>query len=228
MSFSLSSLLLFLVAVSVDSMTAGFSYGTQRVHVKPLSLVFLSCIPALFVTVAGSLGTLAKSLLPAGSLPFLSFLLLAAIGSAKLLESLIRHLAKKRPSLMGNWGCKIKQVNIIFTVYLSPEEANRTDLQVLSAKEALLLSLALSLDSILFERVSSPPPALSGTPHGSLLAQRTLPPTPGFPLSYMKPALRPNQPSPQPPAVHVRTEASPRGRSAAPILPRQAARFRKG
>ncbi len=149
MSFSLSSLLLFLVAVSVDSMTAGFSYGTQRVHIKPLSLLFLSCIPALFVTVAGSLGTVAGSLLPSGSLPFISFLFLTAIGSAKLLESLIRHLAQKRPSLMGNWGCKIKQVNIIFTVYLSPEEANRTDLQVLSAKEALLLSLALSLDSIL-------------------------------------------------------------------------------
>lgn len=50
---------------------------------------------------------------------------------------------------MGNWGCQIKQLNIIFTVYLSPEEANRTDLQTLSAKEALLLSLALSLDSVL-------------------------------------------------------------------------------
>lgn len=50
---------------------------------------------------------------------------------------------------MGNWGCQIKQINIVFTVYLSPEEANRTDIQVLSAKEALLLSLALSLDSVL-------------------------------------------------------------------------------
>ncbi|MDE6320523.1 MAG: manganese efflux pump, partial [Lachnospiraceae bacterium] len=68
---------------------------------------------------------------------------------AKLFESLIRLLAKKHPSLMGNWGCKIKQLNIVFTVYLSPEEANRTELQVLSVKEALLLSLALSLDSIL-------------------------------------------------------------------------------
>ncbi len=75
--------------------------------------------------------------------------MLAAIGIAKLLESLIRSIAKKHPSLMGNWGCQIKQINIIFTVYLSPEEANRKDLQVLSAKEALLLSLALSLDSVL-------------------------------------------------------------------------------
>lgn len=149
MSFSLSSLLLFLVAVSLDSLTAGFSYGAGRVHVKPLSLLLLACVPALFITVAGSLGEIISLLLPPGVLPFLSFFMLAAIGIAKLLESLIRITAKKYPSLTRNWGCQIKQLNIIFTVYLSPEEANRTDLQVLSPKEALLLSLALSLDSIL-------------------------------------------------------------------------------
>lgn len=149
MSFSLSSLLLFLTAVSLDSMTAGFSYGTGKVHIKAFSLFLLSCIPAVFVTAATSLGTVISVLLPSDSLPFLSFFLLTIMGSAKLLESMIRYLAKKHPSLMGNWGCKIKQVNIIFTIYLSPEEANRTDLQILSAKEALLLSLALSLDSVL-------------------------------------------------------------------------------
>ncbi len=146
---SFSSLLLFLVAVSLDSLTAGFSYGAGRVHIKALSLLFLACVPALFITAAGRIGEVVGSLLPSGVLPVLSFFMLAAIGVAKLLESLIRSIAKKHPSLMGNWGCQIKQINIIFTVYLSPEEANRTDLQVLSAKEALLLSLALSLDSVL-------------------------------------------------------------------------------
>lgn len=149
MHFSCSYLFLFLTAISLDSMTAGFSYGAKRVHISPPALLFLACIPAVFITAAGSLSAAAGSLLPAGMFSFLSFFLLTALGSAKLLESLIRHLAKKRPSLMGNWGCRIKQVNIIFTIYLSPEEANQEDLQVLSAKEALLLSLALSLDSVL-------------------------------------------------------------------------------
>ena len=115
-------------------------------HIKALSLFFLACVPALFITAAGGLSEIVGSLLPPGVLPFLSFFMLAAIGIATLL---IRIIAKKHPSLMGNWGCQIKQINIIFTVYLSPEEANRKDLQVLSAKEALLLSLALSLDSVL-------------------------------------------------------------------------------
>ncbi|MDE7197783.1 MAG: manganese efflux pump [Lachnospiraceae bacterium] len=149
MSYAVSTLLIFLTAVSLDSLTAGFSYGTKKVHVEVLSLLLLACVPSVFITAAGSIGSLIGSLFPAGVLPFLSFSILFVIGSIKLLESLIRYLAKKHPGLIGSRGCKIKQVNIIFTVYLSPEEANRTDLQVLSAKEALLLSLALSLDSVL-------------------------------------------------------------------------------
>lgn len=149
MSFAISSLALFLTAVSLDSLTAGFSYGTNNVHVKAPALLPLALVPALFITAAQGFGSFVGSLLPAGFLPCLSFLLLFLIGIAKLFESLIRLLAKKHPSLTGNWGCKIKQLNIVFTVYLSPEEANRTELQVLSVREALLLSLALSLDSIL-------------------------------------------------------------------------------
>lgn len=149
MPFALSSLVLFLTAVSLDSLTAGFSYGTNNVHVKTPAFLPLAFVPALFITAAQEIGSFVGSLLPAGVLPCLSFLLLCLIGIAKLFESLIRFLAKKHPSLMGNWGCKIKQLNIVFTVYLSPEEANRTELQVLSVSEALLLSMALSLDSIL-------------------------------------------------------------------------------
>ena len=170
MSFALSSLLLFLFAVSLDSLTAGFSYGTQKVHINALSLLLLACVPAIFITLAGRLGFLIGRLLPSGVLPLLSFSLLSVMGCAKLLESLIRHLAKKHPSLIGNWGCKIKEVNIIFTVYLSPEYANQTDLQVLSAREALLLSTALSLDSILVGMAFS----TAGIPWLLLLLSATL------------------------------------------------------
>lgn len=139
MPYAVPTLLLFLTAVSLDSLTAGFSYGTKKVHVSILSLLLLACVPAVFITAAGSIGSLLGGLLPSGVLPIVSFSILFLIGSAKLFESLIRYLAKKRPGLIGNRGYKIKELNIIFTIYLSPEEANRTDLQILSAKEALLL-----------------------------------------------------------------------------------------
>lgn len=143
------ALFLFLLAVTLDSLTAGLTYGTRQVRIKMFSYLILICVPALFITAANQIGSLLACLLPPQVLPWISFLLLSMLGISKLTESLIRRLSRKHPSLARNWGCKIKQINIIFTIYLSPEDANQEDLQILSAKEALLLSLALSLDSIL-------------------------------------------------------------------------------
>ena len=149
MATTFPALLLFLTAVSIDSLTAGLTYGIQRVKLRPAACLILIVIPSLFITTANRIGSFLFFLLPQTALPFLSFTLLALLGLSKLTESLLRLLTRKYPSLTRNWGLKIKQINIIFTVYLSPEDANQEDLQILSAKEALLLSLALSLDSVL-------------------------------------------------------------------------------
>ena len=149
MSGSLTALFLFLTAVSIDSLTAGLTYGTQRVHIKLPAYLILVCVPAAFIAAANRVGSYIFLFLPKSLLPILSCVLLTLIGFSKLSESLIRLLARRHPSLTRNWGCKIKQIHIIFTVYLSPEDANQEDLQILSPKEALLLSLALSLDSVL-------------------------------------------------------------------------------
>ena len=149
MSTTLFSLLIFLTAVSIDSLTAGLTYGTQRVKIRHGAYFILVFIPALFITLVNRIGSYIFLFLPKSVLPFLSFTLLSLLGLSKLTESLLRLLAHKYPSLSRNWGWKIKQINIIFTIYLSPEDANQDDLQILSAKESLLLALALSLDSVL-------------------------------------------------------------------------------
>lgn len=155
------NVLLFLFAVSVDSLSAGFAYGTSKVHIKPLAAFFLVFIPSVSITVMVRVGSFLFSLIPVSLFSVLSFLLLFFMGCEKLLESLIRHLARKHASAVGNWACRIKQLNIIFTIYFSPEDANKQDVQVLSAKEALFLSLALSLDSILASMAfSCQPPSL--------------------------------------------------------------------
>lgn len=149
MFLSILPMLLFLFAVSIDSLSAGFAYGASRVHIKPLAGVFLVFIPSITITLMTRIGALLFSLFPAGLFSALSFLLLCILGCEKLLESLLRYLSRRYPHIVGNWACKIKQLNIIFTIYFSPEDANRQDVQVLSAKEAFFLSLALSLDSVL-------------------------------------------------------------------------------
>ena len=149
MSGTFAALILFLTAVSIDSLTAGLTYGAGRVHIKLPAYLILICVPSAFIAAANRVGSYIFLFLPESVLPFLSFFLLMLIGLSKLSESLIRTMARRHPSLVRNWGCKIKEIHIIFTVYLSPENANQEDLQILSPKEALLLSLALSLDSVL-------------------------------------------------------------------------------
>ena len=148
MLLQIMPVLLFMLAVSVDSLTAGLSYGASRVHIKLVSAVFLVLIPSVCITLMTQAGSLLFSLFPASVLSLLSFLLLFLLGCEKLLESLIRQLAKAYPDIVGNWTCKIRQLNIIFTIYFSPEEANKQEVQILSGKEAFFLSLALSLDSM--------------------------------------------------------------------------------
>jgi putative sporulation protein YtaF len=149
MLHTFSALLFFLLAVTLDSLSAGLTYGTRKVHVGVLSFCILVFVPALFITASRQIGAILAHLFPPQLIPVISFVILSLLGISKLFESLIRHIAHKSPNFARNWGCKIKQLNIIFTVYLSPEDANQDDLQVLSAGEALLLSLSLSLDSIL-------------------------------------------------------------------------------
>lgn len=149
MPITVIPVLLFMLAVSIDSLSAGFAYGTSRVRIKPLALLLLVLIPSGCITIMTKAGVLFFSLIPASFFSVLSFLILFILGFIKLLESLIRYLSKKYSNAIGNLACRIKQLNIIFTIYFSPEDANKQDTQVLSAKEAFFLSLALSLDSIL-------------------------------------------------------------------------------
>lgn len=148
-SGTFSALFLFLTSVSVDSLTAGLTYGAQRVRVKLPSCLILACVPAAFIAAANRVGSCLFRFVPGTVLPRLSFLLLLFLGLSRLAESFLRAAARKSPGLTGRWGCRFRQLNIVFTVYLSPEDANQEDLQILSPREALLLSLALSLDSVL-------------------------------------------------------------------------------
>lgn len=149
MTTSLAQTFLFLLAVSLDSLTAGLSYGASKVRIRTLSAIFLIFIPSITITLMTQIGSFFFSLFSAELFSLLSFTLLFLLGCMKLLESLIRHYAEKYPGIIGKRACQFKQLNIILTIYFSPEDANKQDIQVLSPKEAFFLSLALSLDSMI-------------------------------------------------------------------------------
>ncbi len=145
MFLSISKLVLLLVALSVDAFAASFAYGADKVHIPPLSAVIVASLSDLILVASLFIGNLFKAYIPVTLTTILSFIILFALGAIKLFDSSIKRKIKE--NLFINKELSYKNLRFILTVYAEPQEANATDVEVLSPSEALSLGIALSLDS---------------------------------------------------------------------------------
>ena len=120
MFFSVSKLILLIVALSADAFTAGFAYGADQVKIPPLSAVIVAMLSDLLLVSSLIIGSLFKAYIPASAASFLSFCILLVLAVVKIFDSSLKKTIK---------------------------EANGGDVEVLSPAEALPLGFALSADS---------------------------------------------------------------------------------
>lgn len=104
------------LALSVDSFIAAFSYGTSKIKIPPSSVGIISVTGSLITGLSMLAGSFVKDFIPPGFTTLLSFGILFLLGVLKLFES------------------------------SSPANADKDNSHSISAKEALSLSAALSLD----------------------------------------------------------------------------------
>lgn len=147
MFFSLSRLIVLIVALSVDAFAASFAYGVDKVRIPPLSAVIVAALSDFILIVSLFIGNLFKAYIPASLTTFLSFSILLALGTAKLFDSSIKRIIRQNRFSSRQLHISFKNLSFILTVYAEPQEANITDVEVLSPSEAISLGLALSLDS---------------------------------------------------------------------------------
>lgn len=147
MFFSLSRLIVLIVALSVDAFAASFAYGADKVRIPPLSAVIVAALSDFILIASLFIGNLFKAYIPASLTTFLSFSILLALGTAKLFDSSIKRIIRQNRFGSRQLHISFKNLSFILTVYAEPQEANVTDVEVLSPSEAISLGLALSLDS---------------------------------------------------------------------------------
>ena len=147
MFFQASKLLLLIIALSVDAFAAGFAYGADKVKIPPLSAGIVAFISDILLILSLLIGNIFKSYIPPAITTALSFTILFAIGTIKLFDSSIKKKIRENRFNRKELHMTFKNLRFILTVYARPEEANTTDIEVLSPSEALSLGLALSLDS---------------------------------------------------------------------------------
>lgn len=132
MSFSIYLFLLLMLILSMDAFTAGLSYGMSGVYVPFFSVLIVALLSGCMLTLSLYAGDLILALIPAGLTKAVSFSVLFLLSLYKFYDAL-PNLRNKRPHLTTD--------NI-------SQAINSTDPSVLSAKEAFVLGLALSIDNI--------------------------------------------------------------------------------
>ena len=139
----MSSVLLVL-AVVLDGFTACFAYGVNRIKIPLLSAVLISLIGTGMLML--SLG--AADCIPPTTCKVLSFSVLFLIGLCNLFQNSVKAVLQKASDNSKKMSFRWSGISFMLSVCLDETKADADCSKVLSAKEALALGAALSIDSL--------------------------------------------------------------------------------
>jgi putative sporulation protein YtaF len=157
-SLEVISILMLSLAISLDGMVVGITYGLRKIEIPLFSLVIISLTSALSVLISMLLGELIATFLSIKLAEFLGGIILVIIGFWLLYQSLKKLLvdqALESDCLIQNnsiadrplFKFKIDSLGIVIKILSKPTEADFDYSGVISKKEAVFLGFALALDA---------------------------------------------------------------------------------
>lgn len=130
--------LLLVTAVSIDGFAAAVGIGSAGIKIPLRSAVIISAVGTLFLCVSAAFAGVVKPFVPAELCSRLSFLLLMGLGLFNLFQNFFRNVLSRRGTKKGNPAM----------MFFDGASADTDNSKSISAKEALVLSAALSADSV--------------------------------------------------------------------------------
>lgn len=135
------------VALSVDAFLASFAYGVDKIRIPFSSILVISSMSSGILGLFLFAGQLAKLWIPPRLAAEISFVLLFMVGFLKLFDGLMKMIIRQYSLLEKKLNFHIFDFKFILTVYADPNKADTDKGGILSAKEAISLGIALSIDS---------------------------------------------------------------------------------
>jgi putative sporulation protein YtaF len=140
----LLSIFLLGVTLSMDSIFVGITYGIKGTKVPFLSLIVILTFSTLYAGISILFGCGLKALLNASVINIIGSLILVALGTKMISNSLKKE--KQRESKRSTGLTKI--IDMSAQVFQNPEASDIDNSGVIDLKEAFFLTLALSADSL--------------------------------------------------------------------------------
>ena len=136
-----TGLFLLVIAVSLDGLGVGISYGIQKTRIPLLPIAIIMCCSGFMVFISMTIGDALKRFINPGLSENLGALILIGIGCftlAKLVQ------ANNDQSTEPETSTVITEVKKVFR---SPQKADLDHSGTISKQEAILLGMALALDA---------------------------------------------------------------------------------
>lgn len=136
---------------SLDAFTAGFSYGSNRIHIPWRSTHIINLICSATLGLSLWIGARIQHFLPVELSKYICFGVLSILGFTKLLDCVTKSIIKKYSQdhhhhLQRDFSFSMFNFRFILHLCANPEEADIDASKTLSAKEAAALAISLSLD----------------------------------------------------------------------------------
>lgn len=142
-----TEILVLLSAISIDTLGTAFTYGISCIRIPPKSSVVIHSISSLIVVASYFAGSFLSSRISPVLTDIISFIVLMLIGTAKLFDNIIKRSLLKCNAHKKDISFSLMSLNFILSVYANPSVADADCSQTLSAKEAAILAITLSLDN---------------------------------------------------------------------------------
>ena len=136
------------LALCLDSFVAALALSTEGIRVPPAAVAVISGISAAFLAISMLAGQLLRPILPPMAARTAGFLLLAALGLTRLLDSGIKKLIRRSQTGSAKISFRFLSFDCILRIYADSTAADADSSKALTPAEAIPLSVALSLDSL--------------------------------------------------------------------------------
>ena len=142
----LSSLLL-VIALCTDAFATSLTYGISKIKISLVSAIIISLTGAIFLAVALFFSGIVRQLVSIEICSIFSVVLLFLIGITSLFQNTIKSYLKAHKG-KANVSFSLFSISFAIDIFLDEKAADADNSKTISPKEALMLAIALSVDSI--------------------------------------------------------------------------------
>ena len=135
-------------AISLDSLVAGFAYGTNKIKINLRYVLLINLICCMMIGVGFFFGAILKDYISEGAAAIASFTILFLLGIVKILDGFTKSLIKKYTDLSREIKFSIFNFSFILKLYADPKASDADLSKNISVSEAASIAIALSLDGV--------------------------------------------------------------------------------